>query len=85
MNLNEIDQALAELSNCGDPAFANAANQVREMTQQALAGQLSKEDLKEILSDMQRQLDIIQEMNQLAFKEKLNTVLNGLITIASAV
>jgi uncharacterized FlaG/YvyC family protein len=74
MNLNEIDQALAELSNCGDPAFANAANQVREMTQQALAGQLSKEDLKEILSDMQRQLDIIQEMNQLAFKEKLNTI-----------
>jgi uncharacterized FlaG/YvyC family protein len=85
MNLNEIDQALAELSNCGDPAFANAANQVREMTQQALAGQLSKEELKEILSDMQRQLDIIQEMNQLAFKEKLNTVLNGLITLASAV
>ena len=85
MNLNEIDQALAELSNCGDPAFANAANQVREMTQQAIAGQLSKEDLKEILTDMQRQLDIIQEMNQLAFKEKLNTVLNGLITIASAV
>lgn len=85
MNLDQIDQALAELANCGDPAFANAADQVREMTKQALAGQMSPAELKEILADMQRQLDIIQDMNQMAFKEKLNTIINGLITIAGAV
>ena len=85
MNLDQIDQALAELANCGDPAFANAAGQVREMTKQALAGQMSPAELKEILADMQRQLDIIQDMNQMAFKEKLNTIINGLITIAGAV
>jgi hypothetical protein len=85
MNLAEIDVALAELANCGDPAFANAATQVREMTKQAIAGQLSPADLKEVLADMQRQLDIIQDMNQMAFKEKLNTIINGLITIAGVV
>jgi hypothetical protein len=85
MNLNEIDNALTELANSGDPAFANAAQQVRELTTQALAGQMSKEELVEVLADMQRQLDIIQDMNQLAFKEKLNVVLNGIIVLASAV
>jgi hypothetical protein len=85
MNLTEIDNALTELANSGDPAFATAALQVRELTNQALNGQLSKEELVEVLADMQRQLDIIQDMNQMAFKEKLNVVLNGIITIASAV
>lgn len=85
MNLAEIDVALADLANCGDPAFASAANNVRELTKQTLAGQLSPADLKELLADMQRQLDIIQDMNQMAFKEKLNVILNGLISIASAV
>jgi uncharacterized FlaG/YvyC family protein len=85
MNLDEISQALAELANCGDPVFAKAAEQVKQQTQQTLMGQLSKEELCEILGDMQRQLDIIQEMNQLAFKEKLNAVITGIIAIASAV
>jgi len=85
MNLSEIDIALTELANSGDPAFATAAQQVRELTTQALAGQLSKEELVEVLADMQRQLDIIEDMNQIACKEKLNVVLNGIITLASAV
>ncbi|CAB4241917.1 hypothetical protein UFOVP71_455 [uncultured Caudovirales phage] len=85
MNLTEIDNALTELANSGDPAFATAAQQVRELTTQALAGQMSKQELVEVLADMQRQLDIIQDMNQMAFKEKLNTVLNGIIILAGAV
>lgn len=85
MNLDELQQQLAELANSGDPVFAQAAQQVNELTEQARAGQLSSAELKEILEDMQRQLSIITEMQQLAFKEKLNTILTGLITIASAV
>lgn len=85
MNLDELQQQLADLVNSGDPVFANAAQQVNELTEQAKAGQLSSTELKEILEDMQRQLSIINEMSQLEFKEKLNTVLNGLITIAAAV
>lgn len=85
MNLDELQQGLAELINSGDPVFANAANTVQQLTEQAKAGQLSSAELKEILEDTQRQLAIINEMNQLEFKEKLNTILTGLITIASAV
>ena len=85
MTLDELQQQLVELANSGDPVFAQAAQQVNELTEQAKAGQLSSAELKEILEDMQRQLSIINEMSQLAFKEKLNTVLNGLITIAAAV
>ena len=85
MNLDELQQQLADLVNSGDPVFANAAQQVNELTEQAKAGQLSSAELKEVLEDMQRQLSIINEMSQLEFKEKLNTVLTGLITIAAAV
>ena len=85
MTLDELQQGLAELANSGDPAFAQAAQQVNDLTEQAKAGQLSSAELKEILEDMQRQLTIINEMHQLAFKEKLNTILTGLIIIASAV
>jgi len=85
MTLDELQQGLAELANSGDPVFAQAAQQVNELTEQAKAGQLSSAELREILEDMQRELNIISEMNQLEFKEKLNTILTGLITIASAV
>jgi polyhydroxyalkanoate synthesis regulator phasin len=85
MTLDELQQGLADLANSGDPVFANAAAQVNELTEQAKAGQLSTAELKEILEDMQRQMSIINEMSQLAFKERLNTILTGLITIASAV
>ena len=85
MNLDELQQQLADLVNSDDPVFANAAQQVNELTEQTKAGQLSSTELKEILEDMQRQLSIINEMSQLEFKEKLNTVLNGLITIAAVV
>ena len=85
MTFEEIAQALTELANSGNPVFAQAAHNVAEITQQAQTGQLSKEELTELLLDIQRQLDIIQDMEQLAFKEKLNTALNGLIILAAAV
>jgi uncharacterized FlaG/YvyC family protein len=85
MNLDDLNQQLANLATCGDPAFASAAQQVAQLTQQAQAGQMSPQDLTEILKDMQRQLDIIQDANQIAYKEELNTIINGLITVVGAV
>ena len=85
MTLDELQQGLVELANSGDPVFAQAAQQINELTEQAKSGQLGSAELKEILEDQQRQLGIITEMQQLEFKEKLNTILTGLITIASAV
>lgn len=84
MNLDQLQQQLADLVNSGDPVFAQAAANIQQMVEAAKAGQLPPAELKEILLDQQRQLSIIDEMSQLEFKERLNTILTGLITIASA-
>ena len=85
MTLDDINQQLAALANSGDPTFANAANYVAQAVQAVHAGQMSPADLAEMLKDMQRQMDIIQDMSQMQFKETLNTCINGLIMIAGAV
>ena len=84
MTIDEIYAELQQMANCGDPTFANAANFVGQVTTQAHQGQMSPKDLTETLQDVQRQISIIQEMSQLEFKEKLNTLINGIIMIASA-
>jgi uncharacterized FlaG/YvyC family protein len=85
MTLDDINQQLAALANSGDQTFADAANYVAQAVQAVHAGQMSTQDLAEMLKDMQRQMDIIQDMSQLQFKETLNTCINGLILIAGAV
>jgi hypothetical protein len=84
MTLDDLEQQLATMANCGDPTFAQAAQYISDATQAAKAGQLAPADLAELLRDTQRQLDIVQDMNQLAYKETLNTIINGLLTIAAA-
>ena len=85
MTLDDINQQLAALANSGDQTFADAANYVAQAVQAVHAGQMSPQDLAEMLKDMQRQMDIIQDLSQLQFKETLNTCINGLILIAGAV
>ena len=85
MTLDDINQQLAALANSGDQTIADAANYVAQAVQAVHAGQMSPQDLAEMLKDMQRQMDIIQDMSQLRFKETLNTCINGLIVIAGAV
>jgi membrane-bound lytic murein transglycosylase B len=85
MTLDEIYQELTNLVNCGDQTISDAANFVGQVTTQAHQGQMSPAELTETLQDVQRQIQIIQDMNSLEFKEKLNTLINGIITIASAV
>jgi len=85
MTLDEINQQLAAMATSGDPVFANAANYIGQATAAAQAGQMSTQDLAEILRDTQRQLSIIQDMSQLAMKEQLNQLIGGLMTIIGAV
>jgi hypothetical protein len=46
---------------------------------------MSNEEVAEIMRDAQSQLAILEDMTDLAFKETLNTCINGIITIAIAV
>jgi hypothetical protein len=85
MNLNEIQSHLASIANSGDPVFAEFANNINSIVEQAKAGSMSNEEVAEIMADAQRQLAILEDMSDLAFKEKLNAIITGLITIAKAV
>jgi polyhydroxyalkanoate synthesis regulator phasin len=83
MNFDDINTQLAMLVNSTDQEFSAAASQVQSLTQQVQAGQMSSEEFKELLGDLQRQLAIIQDSERLQFKEVLNTCINGIITIIS--
>ena len=85
MNLDSLQHELAEIVNGGDPVFATFAQQINEIVEQAKAGQMTGPEAKEILEDAQCQLSILEDMSQLALKEKLNTVITGLITLAALV
>lgn len=85
MNLDSIQSSLADIANSGDETFAVFAQQINDIVEQAKAGQMSNEEVAEIMRDAQSQLAILQDMSDLAFKEKLNVLITGLITIASAV
>jgi hypothetical protein len=85
MSLEQIQHSLAEVVNSGDPTFATFAQQINEIVEQAKAGQMSNEEVAEIMRDAQRQLAILEDMSQLALKEKLNTAIHGLIAIAGVV
>jgi hypothetical protein len=85
MNLDSLQHELAEIVNSRDPIFATFAQQINEIVEQAKAGQMTGPETKEILEDAQRQLGILEDMSQLALKEKLNTVITGLIKLAALV
>ena len=85
MTLDEIQSQLAAITHANDPTFSQFANDLNQIVEQAKVGQLSNADVKEILTDAQRQLAILEDMSQLSFKETLNTCINGLIMIAGAI
>lgn len=85
MNLDNIQSQLAEIVNSGDPVFGKFAQDINNIVEQAKSGQMSNNEVAEIMADAQSQLAILEDMSDLAFKEKLNVVITGLITIASAV
>lgn len=85
MSLDNIQTVLADIANSGDPMFAKFANDINQIVEQAKSGQMSNSEVEEIMADAQSQLAILEDMSQLAFKEKLNACINGLIMIAKAV
>jgi hypothetical protein len=85
MTLDNIQSNLIEIVNSGDPVFAEFARNINSIVEQAKTGQMTNEEVAEIMADAQSQLAIMEDMNDLAFKQKLNVVITGLITIARAV
>ena len=85
MNIDEIKAHLGIMTGCNEPDFANAAQFLLQVVAAVEAGQMSASEAAESMRDMQRQLDVVQAAHQLEYKEKLNTLINGLIALAGAV
>ena len=83
--INKFKTQLNELANGTDSDFANAAQFLLQVVAQVEQGSMSVSEAAECMRDMQRQLDVVHAAHQLAYKEKLNTIINGLITLAGAV
>ena len=85
MSFVDYQQELLTILSTTDPIVANAAATANQYTEMLKAGELSQEEYKELLLDLQRTALIDQNMAELESKEKLNVAINGLISLASLV
>ena len=85
MSIEYHQELLVGVSSSNDPLLAQAAGSANELTEMCKAGQVSKEEYAELLKDIQRKINIQQNMSELENLAKLNTAINGLISISSLV
>jgi hypothetical protein len=81
----EYNQSLLASISSSNPDINAAAQQVQQYTEMCKAGQITKEEYAELILDVQRQVNIQANMADLEGMERLNTAINGLITIAQMV
>lgn len=78
----EYNQSLLASISSSNPDVNAAAAQVNQYTEMCKAGQITQTELVELIEDIQRQVNIQGDMAELESMERLNTAINGLITIA---
>lgn len=78
----EYNQSLLASISSSNPDVNAAAAQINQLTEMCKAGQLSREEYVELCEDVQRQINIQANMAELESMQKLNTAINGLISIA---
>ena len=81
----EYNQSLLASISSSNPNINAATQQVNELTEMCKRGEISKEEYAELILDVQRQINIEANMAELEAMERLNTAINGLITIAKLV
>jgi len=83
MSVEYHQNLLAEISgHSQEEALRWAATTVNEYTELVKSGQMTKEEYTELVKDVQRQINIREGMSELQSLEKLNTAINGLVSIA---
>ena len=84
-DINEIKSQLSNMANGNNLDFANAAQFCLQIVGAVEGGQMSASEAAESLKDVQRQIAVVDAAHLLAYKEQLNTLINGLIILAGAV
>jgi hypothetical protein len=78
MILNEIYSTPVQ-----DPAVLALAQQLEQLTKDYESGAMSKDEYIELLADFKTQQLILAQCNDLAAKERLNSIVNVVINAAS--
>jgi len=79
------DQVLHIINNPDDENTRMVATATGAYTEELKAGNISRSEYAELLLDLQRQITITENMSQFETKQRLNTAITALVTIASAV
>ena len=78
-------EVLHILNNPDDENTRMVATATRAYTEELQAGNISQSEYAELLRDLQRQIIIVENMSQFETKQRLNTAITALVTIASVV
>jgi RNA polymerase-interacting CarD/CdnL/TRCF family regulator len=78
-------EVLHILNNPDDENTRMVATSTASYTNELRAGNISQAEYAELLQDLQRQITITENMSQFETKQRLNTAITALITIALAV
>jgi RNA polymerase-interacting CarD/CdnL/TRCF family regulator len=78
-------EVLHVLNNPDDENTRMVAVATNAYGEELRAGNISQTEYAELLRDLQRQITITENMSQFETKQRLNTAITALITIASAV
>ena len=81
----EYNQSLLASISSSNPDVNAAAAEVNQLTEMCKTGQISREEYAELVQDVQRKVNIQAHMAELEAMERLNTAINGLISIAKLV
>jgi polyhydroxyalkanoate synthesis regulator phasin len=81
----EYNQSLLASISSSNPDLNAAVQQVNELTEMCKRGEISKDEYAELVEDVQRQVNIQASMAELEAMQRLNTAINGLISIAKLV
>ena len=78
-------EVLHILNNPDDDNTRMVATATAAYTEELRAGNISQAEYAELLRDLQRQITITENMSQFETKQRLNTAITALVTIASVV
>ena len=78
-------EVLQILNNTSDENTRMVATATAAYTEELRAGNISQSEYAELLMDVQRQITINENMSEFETKQRLNTAITALVTLASAV
>jgi RNA polymerase-interacting CarD/CdnL/TRCF family regulator len=78
-------EVLQLLNSTADENTRQVATATNAYTEELKAGNISQFEYAELLRDLQRQITITENMSEFETKQRLNTAITALVTLASAV